>query len=624
MRFGLLGTIGVATALATSFYACGKKVAEAPAEDKATTDTDGSDPDKAGTVAINPLASSYPEGLAVTSFSSDTTGAAELTAQTATAGTVAVTYSDSSLALSNLQAQLNGLALTEPPLGDRQCAESYEAEIAADPIKKAQYDEGYAAAVARAADWEANKDPSAKQRNAEAEELLKAEGDCESAALVTTLKRLKRIRTENKVADRPGDCYMPDWGILKGTYPGSTEVCMVCFTRAEMEETSALVDMALTIDQVMLCQAKKDGQAEAKVEDGETRTLTDALTKALDRDETKTSVTVKKAEISRSGEAYTTTLALGAFDLPGEMVFTLVHTPANAENSAYSGVLTVVFPDQRAAPGSKPGDTSATQTPSTSALSLRYSTEIATTAGITTPRVKYEVRRAEFKRDMQKFDADGMVDFNQGKACADTGDQSPLTTDLLGAYVFSTFDGFPELDIGKMAFWTNFGATCEEAARGFVFDLRRVDGQVKGCAIAGSAGYTGSDFGQTSIRKAIEDGYTLAPLGYWRPFHCVAGGGTDAGAKVWKQCFEKNETGKFVVDLGQTTDDVNGYDFINVSEIPTQLKEAPRPPKYDASRPVLGEAPAPTGPVPPGGPMPPAGPGGQQLPPLPGGPMPPH
>lgn len=573
----------------------------------------------AGTVGVetNALSTTYPDGLAVATFPTDAASEKDVQLATASVGTLGISYEGGGLALHDaLSLEEPGsasaprhaersefsLICTHKGTGPNGCPSSFQDLLKATGCAQSQYDENRAKILQRTAANGA--DQSAKTKSGEGRDALKG-GACITPTLTASLGKLARIKTETLNADGYGNCYMPDFGIVEKTFPAAAgktpEVCMVGATRFELDEIAALVDMALGLDQAMLCQAKKDKLADTELGDGETRVLTESLGRALEDPNVKARVSVKSAKIGRgtaSGKTtFSTELVVNvAFRTGGtsELTFKLNHTPEDAKNEAYRGNLSIAYPDT----GRAAGPNGQTSTNVTSALTLAYTRQPATVGTSTTPRVTYDLRSGSFLKTNVKYGTDGLLEFNTGNCGNETDAQAPMR--------YVTYDGYPELDVGKLASWTNFGNSYDEAARGFVFDVKRVGGKAKGCAIAGSAGYqlpgdfggTAKNLGSFSIRKALAEGYALAPISYWQPMLCredtPTGGGQGNpstgryGEKVWRQCFVKADDGNWIVDDDATEDDATGWDFLEVAKIDPDLLSLPRDPNFDPSKPRVG------------------------------------
>jgi hypothetical protein len=158
------------------------------------------------------------------------------------------------------------------------------------------------------------------------------------------------------------------------------------------------------------------------------------------------------------------------------------------------------------------------------------------------------------------------------------------------AMKYVQYDGYPELGASKMSYWVNFGAMYREISRGFVFDTKLEDGRLVGCGYAGSVAPESSiapdDSVKLSIRRAIREDKTLTPDAYWRPFICSKDNTKQAdksGYKVWRQCFARNDDGKYVIDAEKTEQDLIGFDWISTRDgsvtIRAPLPPPPPPPK---------------------------------------------
>lgn len=529
--------------------ACNKPSA-ASEEDAGTAST-------AGTVAVdsNPIAASYPDGLAVTAFAA--TDDASVAASTVTSGTVAIDYSGASLNLANTPAPAPSNSPPPPVPGgtqpQMQCFDSYE-----DALTENGQDERKLPPPPP---------PPTEQINEARERISGKAESCVSEELKSSLSTMAElVGTAGQNLDGYGDCFLPDWGIVQGYFPkadgtSSGDVCMVGYVRNELRKLSAYVDFTKGLSEAMLCQALKDGVITGELEAGSELDLTESLKKALAG-----LVPLKVAKISRTvGDTpeYVTELTVtkdtktpsGTKQL--DLHFGISHRPSDEENTAYTGIVRVKHP----APGGQITD-------GVYVLSLNYGRSVDATGN----RVKYEMRSGIMAPGVEPFGADGLVDLNaHGKT---------VSNEKINSMNFVSYDGYPAFDVAKVSYWVNFGGMYSESARGMVFDVKRVDGQVKGCAVAGA---TTVDLANgLSIRRSIAEGYALLPVGYLRPFHC-----DNSGTKMWLQCFYRNADGNFVPDPDLITDVASGYDFVASSVVESKapsLADVPRPPSFDPAK----------------------------------------
>jgi hypothetical protein len=573
--------IAVSVVATAMFFSC-EKTKKSESNEKANeTETETVE---VGQVAVdaNPLAISYPEGLTVSTLNSDATEEVQIQTQTATAGTVAISYGDDASGGLTLTTQGPGeQGVQMQGSGPGNCPVSYDDVANSTLANKAKIAANRKLIIERAEQYA--KDQTARSKAADTLSALKGK-DCVTPTLKRSLRRLVTINKSSMNADGWGNCYLPDFGIVEGKFPGSEDACMIGNSRFELGEISTLVDMALAFDQAMLCQAKKDA-LENELDVGESRDLTKSLRKALEDPDVKSRANVASAKLALSGsdtsKIYTTDLVINVFmrdESSTPITFKLVHKPADETNASYSGTMTIVYLDQRPIMDKEV----------TRALSLSYSKAAEKVGEIDTSRIKYDLRTSTYAKDKVKFNADGLLEFNTG-GCG-------VETDAFAPMQLVTYDGYPELDVAKMASWTNFGKNYDEAARGFVFDVRRENGVAKGCAIAGSAGYMlpgdyngdATPVGSFSIRKALASDLTLSPLGYWQPMLCREDTGTNPntgryGTKVWQQCFKKDETGAWVIDTEKTTS-ASGFDFVDIAAVDQGLLSLPRDPGYKPDR----------------------------------------
>lgn len=602
MRIKLWPFLSVAVVAASA--ACEKSKSSEP-EAKETDETT-----KTGEVAIetNPLAESYPDGLTVTAFS---TSDDATTASTTSAGTVAIDYTDAGLWLALQEPPQPPPEGTEPtqsqPAGDGQCTKAAALMLQDTPPVPSCVN-SYAEALEQREKMTPPKPPApppARLAAAAAKDRINGKSDaCYSDEFVSSLSTMREAMQETgKNLDGYGDCFLPDWGIVEGFYPDSEDVCMVGYARAQLSKLSAYVEFTKGLSEAMLCQALKDGTvkvADKEIPEGTTLDLTAQLTKAL-APVGPAAPPVTSAKITRSagGRRFLTEIVVATrarFDSKDTEVpvnIAIDHKPTDATNANYSGLVRIHYKGR------------GRESEGTIALSLDYS-RAADSLG---NRVKYELRSGFFGGSASPYDADGILDFNvHGEdACQDE----------LNSINYVSYDGYPELDVAKLSYWVNFGPSYNEAARGMVFDLKRVDGKVKGCAVGGAASIDLE--GGISIRRSLAEGYALQPVGYLRPFLCSED--ERGGAKMWLQCFTRNDAGAFVPDADLIEDVETGFDFVAssvVEEKVPSLADVPRPPRFTAAK----FQPLPGAPVRPAGTRPTAGTPTQPvpLPPAPTGP----
>ena len=370
---------------------------------------------------------------------------------------------------------------------------------------------------------------------------------------------------------------------------GSVEVCMVSFARDEIKEIEKMIDQALDRAQIMACLAKKAGKP--------------ALEKVGDKIDLKAEINSKRPAGGSAPTFDAVTLERIA-DVSGKPVFqtkistskgaqsdevVILHSPnSDSDNSVYSGVISIKRTGGPAGGGGAGpvGEASLVQ-----ALSIEYGKAKDAAGKIT---LKASVRRARFSANYATlFDANGRVNF------ADLPEEAS-NADVSGIGLVE-FDMAQDEGTGTLSYWRNPGGRYTESARGFVFKIEKDDaGLLKGCSVSGAAR-------DLSVRKALTDGTTIKPSGWYHPFfyigasdtnapdtgfdYGVSGGGSmqnrtgqwskpsladqtlaatyvtvQQGGHVSRQCFKQDGEGNYAIDTGAGIGGTAGYELIQVTD----------------------------------------------------------
>jgi hypothetical protein len=424
--------------------------------------TSGDDTDTgnmAGTLALNLLEDSFPRGLAIAALQPVVT---ERVAASVFAGAVAVETS---------------LELQDPP---------------AQPA--------------------ATSGPSQAEVLATQDELLTGEAE----------KCLEAGVLEPAVANEPsGDTCFND-GQLRYVFGGlneaidsaNNEPCVVLTSRRHVERARQLLDTATKIQLGMLCQVAKDGTEVSLPAVGETLDLVEAMTAAIGSDPSIKNGEVEFASITRlededGAPVYRTDVKVSKTQVdPGGNVtgsstkeLHLVHSPADGDSGNYRGVIWMVQSTDNAANAP-----------------IHFGVSYAKTGTAEEPRLKFEVRRFDWKGSVDTALATGLLDMSAGanfsvpstdpaygmfdgvaNSGAQGGDHNAIVTNIR----YLNFDINPLDGAGSVAVWTNDG-NYKTAARGLVTTFARgSDDLFQGCSVAGAAA------DNLSVRMALKDGPAL-------------------------------------------------------------------------------------------------------------------
>jgi hypothetical protein len=338
----------------------------------------------------------------------------------------------------------------------------------------------------------------------------------------------------------------------------TSEACMVSFAREEAKQVSAIVDETLGMVQMMLCQAQKAGQG-LPANDGDVLDFKAGMEAAASAGGKQMPLT--KATMTKSGTNYVSEIT-AQFPLPGQTelatrVMKLSHNP-NGDNSAYKGVLNISM-DKTFNNGGNNGTTYYQM------MSIQYAKKDG--------KVLYELRIANVDSAIKDtaFDGNGVLDL------------STSTDNKMVAYKYVAFDMNPDSGEGNMSYWKNPGSGKDESARGFIFNISADGaGLLKGCASSGAI------LG-TSIRKALQNGTTMAPSGFYHPSQTsfpltlptvdatdvelakkwsgnLSSGNDNSGNIIARQCFKQADatTGVYQIDGdSMAREGTAGYELID-------------------------------------------------------------
>jgi hypothetical protein len=333
-------------------------------------------------------------------------------------------------------------------------------------------------------------------------------------------------------SDRPSEAADLKWG---GTVDGLSsltgEACLVSFARSKISQVTSLVDVATGMVQTMMCQAKKADAAVALPALGGTLDLKAALSAAMGDKADK----IDEARIIRLDDVderpvYDTKIVM-ALPNGGTRTVRIIHSPNDATGE-YNGTLYNIV---------ETPDDAAEDLPWANkdrAMSIVY----ARVADGDEFRLVYELRSLNVPKTLTAsvIGADGVVDYNVGADFSgELGEQGygdfvdPDTGDAFdhqdspSAMTFIAFNILESSSEGTLSYWQNPGPSYSEAARGMTAYVEKADDTYKGCATSGAAlGDSPNPFEDSlSIRKAVKEGLTLKPEGFFHPFYNAREGG---------------------------------------------------------------------------------------------------
>ncbi len=437
----------------------------------------------------------------------------------------------------------------------------------------------------------ADRPPEEKQK--EAIERMKGEGECFDIHQMGEFKKrfdgikcyefdtdMNPIRLSGDTEDRYGTTTGLD-GLT-----GSTQACLVTFTKSQVDEVVHAVDRSLAMVQGLICVEKKiatdEGRDVRKPEvDGDVISLADAINDKLPE---KAPISFTKADVSAvtnddGGVTYITEISIkNPFGKTDSI--TLRHTPATEEGGGEEGILTFLREPlgdavqqapklQQQQPPQQQGQDPNASGEKYSVMTIQYTK--STTDGV--DNMKAELVRAMINKKYEPLNDDGLINFDAIPKTAQNSD--------IHAINYVSFDINPATGEGGVSYWMNPGGNFVESARGLLFNLEADDttGLLSGCGTSGAT----SD---VSIRMAVADSSkTLAPTRFWHPQgnSNVSPNKDDRyqgseGNKVTKQCVTQTSEGTYKIDTTKTTH-AKGYDVIAGSDSSVRAPTRPPEPK---------------------------------------------
>ncbi len=527
------------------------------------TSDESDDTDEVGSLAIsgNALATSYPEGLAVTALPQ----AIDETPGEAAPGTLKIETGETALYSDDVFYLIQD-DQQQPPPGDQPGSFDDQKRHPKDVLKDAKdrlagdADSCFKQGLLQTLDMRANN--------------FDVCYGFDYAIISGTAMGTKNLGEINDVRNQISET--DDQAAIKAKFDeafsdltSSEEACMVSSGRVLINQNGNKLQAALELFQGMLCQAKKDELASELPAIDETLDLKDTLANAVnDNDPNKPTFT--QGDITRIADhngrpRFKSVIKLttsGAEENETEIV--LIHSPGTDGNDTYDGVLYIN--SERSNEGAVG--------PAYAATSMAYA---RTGTTFEDQNLKLEVRSGVFSKDIDAplFDAEGRLDYNAG---TDDNNDFPGGNNAAGGFVLFSFDVNPSTYEGKIAYWNNPGATYSEPPRGFVFETtQQDDGSLKGCA------YAGAEMDQ-SIRKSFKEDKTLSINGCYTPdtkYGACSNGGNpnpdNIGTNVFIQCFAQDTEGLYKLDLENIDDDTAGFDIKDkdAATIPTVTIDIP-------------------------------------------------
>ncbi len=430
----------------------------------------------------------------------------------------------------------------------------------------------------------ADRPPEEKMK--EAEDRMKGEGECfdihqlgEFKARFDALKcyEFDSDMNPHRLAGDTADRYGTSNGLDGLT--GSTQACLVTFTKSQVDEVVHNVDRSLAMVQGLICVEKKLADAEERevrkpTADGDPVSLTTAINAKLP---TKSPISFTKADVSavtNDDETVTYITEIAVTNPEGKTdSITLRHTPAIEGGTSETGILSFLREPK--------GGVAQQNDPNASTEKYAVMTiEYTRTNDGTTDNMKAELTRAMINKKYEPLNAAGLINFAAIPAQAQNSDIHAINS--------VSFDITPSTGAGSLSYWMNPGGNLVESARGLLFNLKAdaTTGLLSGCGTSGATS-------NVSIRAAAaDDTKVLSPTRYWHPQ-----GGQNVspnkdsrytaseGNLITQQCVTQAADGSYGIDTAKTTH-ARGYDVIAGSDStvraparPPEAKLPPPPPK---------------------------------------------
>lgn len=467
-------------------------------------DTGSSTVESPGSLSINPLAASYPEGLAMSSFPDEVDSNPGIAAP----GTLAI-ESNFNMALSVNIEPVHPRELLEDIASrlDGSASQCFEASVLEQILLSSndvEYCFGFDYGIISG---EAIGTGDLGQVNPAVTEVSNSNANFDEEDL--------KVKFESIVSSANN----------------SGEACMIAVSKNLVSNATGKISAALQLFQGMLCQAKKSSLLGSLPGVGEQVDLSNAFSAiSASGGVSIDSATLKRLADQNDNSVYKSTIGLNTGT--NEVDIVLVHSPDGNSNENYTGVLYL----------QQNGDKN-------DGVSINY---VKSGNTYQNSNIKYEVRtmRLSDSSGTSLFSDDGTINFS--------GQSTSVGNETLEGISYFAFDINPSNYEGSMAFWMNPGGSYSESARGFIFETTQnsVSGALSGCAYAGA-------YRAGSIRKAFKENSPLAVTGCFTPQinNGVCGSsGDNQGNQYWKQCFSQNSSSG-VYEI--TTSASDGYEVLN-------------------------------------------------------------
>jgi hypothetical protein len=317
----------------------------------------------------------------------------------------------------------------------------------------------------------------------------------------------------------------------------SGEACMIAVSKKLIANATGKISAALELYQGMLCQARRSSLLSTLPAVGKQVDLSSSFSSMPSSSSSSIeAATLKRLNNQDDNAVYRSSLSLKSRGSDIEIV--LVHSPEGSSNENYKGVLHI------RKNGDKSGDKN-------EGVSINYHKSGNT---YDTSKIKYQVRT------MMLSDSSGTTLFSDDGSVNFSGQNESSDNNILEGISYFAFDINPSSYEGDMAFWVNPGGTYSEPARGFIFETEQneLTGALSGCAYAGA-------YRAGSIRKSFKEEKPIEVTGCFTPQignGACGSSGDNQGSQYWKQCFSQN-TSSGIYEV--TTSESSGYQVLNTS-----------------------------------------------------------
>lgn len=298
-----------------------------------------------------------------------------------------------------------------------------------------------------------------------------------------------------------------------------SEACMVAAARQEVMKVTKTADTALELFQGMLCASKKLNTVEKLPKIGKKKDSKNLFKKMQ-------GVTIEEAGIKRLKNQDRFPVFRSYIKLTNNQdsrTLVLIHSPEDDKNLKYKGVLQIRSEIKDGENIWEHG------------VSIKYRKSQVDDEN---SNLKYEVKKMRLNKaaGVKLFKPNGSVNFEDLEESWENSKVSNIS--------YFAFDIDPSTTAGNMSFWMNPGGRDSEAARGFVFKTtKEADGTLKGTAYAGAdRGMSIRKAFREKKRLKVTGCFTP----FSKKVKC-GDGTNNMSDQFWKQEFKQNpETGKYV------------------------------------------------------------------------------